>query len=172
MWLSGGYYTVAGYLNAHCDSVHTRPLYLGVEGYEDPSTRAFSSCQPAFGDPVVDGGTTDFQLAGEFSYAQFTIAAQLGGRYFVSRAYISDRVPVKGPSYTGGIAGVIEYLSQLGIGVRRAKVADHSNYSRIASALLAYPGKARDDDLVRRSTVPADSDAGLGQIRLYQQGDI
>ncbi|WP_276944488.1 hypothetical protein, partial [Ferrimicrobium acidiphilum] len=65
MWLSDGYYTVAGYLNAHCDSVHTRPLYLGVEGYEDPSTRAFSSCQPTFGDPVVDGGATDFQLAGE-----------------------------------------------------------------------------------------------------------
>ena len=62
VWFPNSCSAFIGYVRTRCNSVPQGTLYLGIKGDEKPATWIFSGYQPAFVDPVVDGGATHIQL--------------------------------------------------------------------------------------------------------------
>lgn len=90
----------------------------------------------------------------------------------VVAAQVADRGGIEDPARSGQVAGDVELVGELGVGVGGAEPSDELNGGGVGAAPLGDAHGSGDDELVAGAGVPADPDPGLGQIRLGKQGDI
>jgi len=90
----------------------------------------------------------------------------------VGLAEVGDGGVVEGPPGTCAVADLVEPGSELGVGAGGPQPSGELDGGGMGSAVLDDALAAGDDHLVGGAGVPADPDAGLGQVGLGEQGDV
>src|ERR671918_1152083 len=127
--------------------------------------------KPASGDPVDDGAVADAEPAGDLGDGDLAVIEKPRLRDLVVVAQRGDRVVVERPAGTGDVAGGVEPFGNVVVG-EVGKTAGEIDGRGVSASILGDVLAPGDHELVGGAGVPADPDAGLGEVRLGEQRDI
>src|SRR6266516_7978808 len=139
-------------------------LDLGWERHAPAAGWGAAGCQLAVLDPVVDGVGGDAEPLGDAGHAQLAWREGCGCGHAVDVAQPAHGLDVEGPSRAGRVAGLVEFVGQLGVAASGSQTSQQLHGASRSAAQLHRGGAAGGEQFLGGARVPADADAQLGPV--------